>query len=292
MSNHQVIVRNLRFPHDQVPRDWMPARPAVARFFDQLSLLFPRGERFFIESVRPFEARLSAALREQVRAFVQQEALHSREHQHYNDRLAQLGYPVAEIVANNDQWLDGMTKWPLTRQLAFTCAIEHFTAIIAHFALENDDMFGDAHPVMAALWRWHAAEENEHAAVAFDVFHEVGGSYFERVAVMLYATVEFWSKVALRQPKMMKVDGSHRSPRAYWDLMVFLLGRPGIVRRGLRPYLAYFRRDFHPSDLNSDQLVARWREVFESSPVYRDPRHPKAPSSPTTQPVRALRQAV
>ena len=33
-----------------------------------------------------------------------------------------------------------------------------------------------AHPAMVALWKWHAAEENEHKNVAFDVYKAAGGS--------------------------------------------------------------------------------------------------------------------
>ena len=38
------------------------------------------------------------------------------------------------------------------------------------------DIFHSADPAMAKLWRWHALEETEHKAVAFDVFQQVSGN--------------------------------------------------------------------------------------------------------------------
>jgi hypothetical protein len=74
-------------------------------------------------------------------------------------------------------------------QLAVTCALEHFTALLAQEVLGPDSPFGKAHPMMGALWRWHAAEENEHASVAFDVFRAIDGSYRLRIGVMASATL-------------------------------------------------------------------------------------------------------
>jgi predicted metal-dependent hydrolase len=276
MPHPKIIVRNLHFPHASVPRDWLPGRPAVARFFDQLSLIFPRGERFFIDSVRPYQEQLPPALREDVRRFAQQEALHGREHHEYNERLRAHGYPVDRVGAAIEDLVSGLSRWPARWQLAYTCAIEHFTAILGQLALRDDSMFAGGHPTMVALWRWHAVEENEHASVAYDVFHAVGGTYLERVLVMLYATFTFWAKVAWRQPAMQKVDGTHLSPAAYGQLLRFFFGKPGVLRKGFWPWLAYFRPSFHPRELDSAPFVAAWRTEFETDPLYLDTRRPKA----------------
>ncbi len=42
---------------------------------------------------------------------------------------------------------------------------------------------------MLAFWRWHAAEELEHKAVAFDLFERLAGGYVLRVASALAALV-------------------------------------------------------------------------------------------------------
>ena len=49
-----IEVRDFRFPIDEAPRDWHPAGRAVTAYWDELSIFFPRGEAFFVKSVRKF----------------------------------------------------------------------------------------------------------------------------------------------------------------------------------------------------------------------------------------------
>jgi hypothetical protein len=146
-------------------------------------------------------------------------------------------------------------------QLAATCALEHLTAILAHQLLSDERVMAGAHPAMAALWRWHAAEEIEHKAVAFDVFRAAGGTERERRGIMIVASVIFWAKVIEHQVKMMRTDGILASPRAWWALGRFLFVRPGALRRILPDYAAYFRRGFHPWQLDDRALIVAWREA-------------------------------
>ncbi len=76
-------------------------------------------------------------------------------------------------------------------QLAATAAFEHFTALLAVLALREDVMLDEAHPQLAALWRWHAVEETEHKSVAFDVFAHLGGGWLQRAWVMCVTAVGF-----------------------------------------------------------------------------------------------------
>jgi len=277
MSIHTIEVRNLRFPLDaQVPKRWFGGETqSCTTFWDNLSVLFPAGERFFMNSVRAFEAKIEdPALREEVRRFYQQEALHSREHVRYNDMLRAHGYPVDEMDAAVRELLGRVAEHEPEIQLAVTCALEHFTALLAQEVLGPDSPFEKAHPVMGALWRWHAAEENEHASVAFDVFRAIGGSYRMRVGVMAGATLIFWRKVFEQQLKMMRADGTLGSPKEWLALARFLFARDGWLVRLLKPYFSYYRRDFHPSQIDASPLLARWRQEFEEFAVYRDSVRP------------------
>jgi predicted metal-dependent hydrolase len=276
MSVHTIEVRNLRFPLDaQVPKHWFGVAQSCTTFWDNLSVLFPAGERFFMNAVRAFEGQIQdEQLRDEVRRFYQQEALHSREHVRYNDMLRGHGYPVDEMD-RRVRWLLGeIARLPPDFQLAVTCGLEHFTALLAQEVLGDDSPFENAHPVMAALWRWHAAEENEHAAVAFDVFRAIGGSYGLRARAMVLVTLVFWGKVLEQQVRMMRADGTLGSFKEWRALARFLVGKKGWLRRLMKPYLAYYRRDFHPSELDAAPLLARWREEFAQFAVYRDSVRP------------------
>lgn len=272
MSRGTIEVRNLSFPLDaSIPKHWLSGKRAVSIFFDNLSVLFPAGEHFFMASVRRYEPELrEQALKEDVRRFQQQEALHSREHVRYNDRLRALGYPVDEMERKVRALLEDVAELPPRRQLAVTCALEHFTALLAQFVLSDDSSFEGAEPVMAALWRWHAAEENEHASVAFDVFRAQGGTYTERVTMMALTTVVFWAKLFEQQRHMMRADGCLRSAKEWRSLAAFFFVQPGWLLKLARPYLAYYKPSFHPSELDCAPLLTRWRSEFASLGVYRD----------------------
>ena len=49
--------RKPRFDLSDVPVFWNDGDPVLTRFFDALSIHFPDGERFFIQSVRNYQDR-------------------------------------------------------------------------------------------------------------------------------------------------------------------------------------------------------------------------------------------
>src|SRR3546814_3917381 len=55
-------------------------------------------------------------------------------------------------------------------QLAATCALEHFTATLANAILADPAHLAGADAEAQRMWRWHAIEEIEHKAVAYDTW--------------------------------------------------------------------------------------------------------------------------
>jgi predicted metal-dependent hydrolase len=262
MSGTPIEVRPLRFDVDaRAPRDWHGGRRSVTRFFDSLSIFFPAGERFFIQAVREHAKYVEdERLLADVRAFCGQEGAHSREHERYNDRVRSLGYPVDRLERSVKRSLArAARRAPKRVPLAITCALEHFTALMGHLLLADERVLADAHPEMAALWRWHAAEENEHKAVAYDVYLAAGGTYSERVWVMVIVTLMFWAKVLKHQVLMTRVDGTWLSPREWGALARWLFVSPGAMTRLIPLYLQYYRPGFHPNDIDSSGVLDAWR---------------------------------
>jgi predicted metal-dependent hydrolase len=258
-------VRNLRFAlTGGIPRHWLGGRRSATTFFDNLSVFFPLGERFFVASVHAHEDHVTdPKLRAAMRAFCGQEGVHSREHVRYNEMLTSKGYPVPEMESRVKRILTRVARRaPPRRQLAITCALEHFTALLGQLVLTDPRILDDADATMAALWRWHSAEENEHKSVAYDVYEAVGGTYNERVLIMLATTVVFWGKVLEQQARMMKVDGTASSPREWAELVRFLFVEPGGMFGVARHYFDYFRPDFHPDDIDSAALTEAWKETY------------------------------
>lgn len=274
-------VRNAHFQlDDAIPRDWHGGRAAVSIFFDNLSTFFPAGERFFIASVKAHrDAVADEGLAEQVRAFCGQEGMHTREHVRYNERLRECGYPVESMERRVEALLERVReRAPARRRLGVTCALEHFTAIMAHALLDDPRALEDAHPKMAALWRWHAAEETEHKSVAFDVFRAAGGTYAERVGTMIGATAIFWGKILEHQIRMMRARGLAASPSEWASLLSYLFVRPGPMRTVIRLYFPYYRPGFHPWDLDDRALLEAWKRELGRSEIYREVMRTGAPA--------------
>jgi len=59
MSSVSIQPRKVAFDVSSVPRHWNGGDPVLTRFFDALSVHFPEGERFFIQSVRNFKDQVT-----------------------------------------------------------------------------------------------------------------------------------------------------------------------------------------------------------------------------------------
>lgn len=234
-----------------------------------LSSLFPDGEDFFVRSVRRYRDRITdPVLKAQVNGFIGQEAMHGREHRAFNDHLATLGYPtkrVERLVRIGLRARERMTT-PASN-LAETVALEHFTATLAELALTDEEFRAlPGHPVVADLFLWHALEESEHKAVAFDVYRAVGGSERTRVWTMRFIRVSFVIGTTLQVLASLMGDSAtfqRGRLRSSWRRF----RRSPLMQRELWERLRdYDRPDFHPDDRDTTELVRRWRsELFGES---------------------------
>ena len=180
------------------------------------------------------------------------------------------GYPVARLEKRVKRTLRLVSRTaPMRWQLGVTCALEHFTALMANLLLKDPRLLEGAHPAMAALWRWHAAEENEHKAVAFDVFKEIGGTYPERVVIMFFATVIFWAFVVEHQAEFMAADGIALNPKEWAALVRFLFVEPGGMGALIPEYLAYYKPGFHPWQIDNRALLEAWKKDYATNAAYR-----------------------
>ncbi|MCA9562993.1 MAG: metal-dependent hydrolase, partial [Myxococcales bacterium] len=138
-------VRDVEFSvGDHTPRYWHSGRRAVTLFFNNLSTLFPHGERFFIRSVAKYRKQVrDPSLLSEVKAFTSQEAIHTREHQAYNDMLRAQGFDIDAIEETVARLLRlPKLTGPLRNRvsLAATAALEHWTGLLAHFVLTDSSV--------------------------------------------------------------------------------------------------------------------------------------------------------
>ncbi|UVE16941.1 metal-dependent hydrolase [Pseudomonas sp. LS44] len=251
---------------EPMPRHWHGGDAFKTHLFDAMSVLFPDGERFFIDSVRLFREQIDdPLLKEQIRGFIGQEAHHSREHAHYSERLRELGYDVDYLERGLKRRLAFIQKHlPAELQLAATCSVEHLTAIMADAVLRNPLWLQGADPTMARLWRWHALEETEHKAVAFDVYQSVCASPWLRRRAMLQSTVFFTIDTLKGLIHMLKRDGLLWNWRVWRDGLSWLWGKNGIYRELVKAYLDFYRGGFHPWQHDNLYLVEQYRREFDA----------------------------
>ncbi len=248
---------------------WHPAGKHMSHFMNTLSIFFPVGERFFIESVRYYRDKgviTDERLKKAVTAFIGQEAMHGREHEDYNAAYAEAGFEAVEMEAIVTRLLNRLQKiLPPEYQLSVTVALEHFTAILAHGLLEHPEMIIDADAHFRDIWNWHALEETEHKAVAYDVYCKVMEDkklygYMVRVTGIIGATVIFWALVYPFFVRNVQKDGGLFDIPGWWSAFKTQFISPGIMRKIIGPYLDFYKPGFHPWDHDNRHFV----EMVES----------------------------
>jgi uncharacterized protein len=238
----------------------------LSHLFASLSSVFPDGEDFFVRSVRRFRDRIDdPELQRQVAGFIGQESIHGREHRALNDRLAQLGYPTKQAERLTRFGLATRERIMTDRSnLAVTAALEHFTATLAELALTDDvarTLPGE--PVVRDLLLWHALEESEHKAVAFDVYRAVGGSERTRVFTMKGIRMGFIVGMTLQVIVSLLGDRDTYRPRTLRRSWRSFKRSPMMRREVWDQLRDYDRADFHPDDRDTTELVEHWRnELF------------------------------
>lgn len=250
---------------DALARDWYDNDPFKTAWYNAMSITFPLGEKFFIDSVRAFSDQITdPKLQEEIRGFCGQEGFHRREHDRYNRRLCQLrGYDLTYLEGRLEKKLAFARKiLPPLEQLAVTTALEHITAILAESGLdpETPDSL-DMDPAMRKLWDWHAAEELEHKSVAFDVYRAVGGTDKMRRKVMRRTIFLLLLDFTVGAAHMLRRDGKVWSPKLWLNGFRFLFGKDGVYRRVWPAYRQWFQDGFHPWQRDTRDLLATWERA-------------------------------
>jgi predicted metal-dependent hydrolase len=272
MTDHAPIVprEHLDFGLDgDIPKYWMGNDPFKTRFFDAMSTLFPMGEKFFITSVREFRDQVtSPQLQQEVKDFTRQEAQHSLVHRQYNERLKAQGVEIDSINERieNRLFIDAAKVTTPVQRLAITSALEHLTSMMCTSFFERRELLEASDARVRALYAWHAIEEVEHKAVAFDMLTKVAkAGYWQRNLAMLTVTFGFPITVATIMNHMFKVDGFSRWQRAkLWARGLWWFYKPGgLFMPTLGYYLAYYKPGFHPWKVKEMPSYGTWLSTFE-----------------------------
>jgi hypothetical protein len=248
---------------------WLGGDAVGTAVFNALSLTFPDGERMFMDAVRAFRGEVSGKLAEDVKGFMAQEAIHSREHHALNQLIDRDKYPVAEIEKSiGERIAFSRSRGPM-RMLIATIALEHFTAMMADAHAKNEAVFNGVDPSIERMWRWHAMEETEHKAVAYDVFMHVTRDwaplkrYMRRTISMALITFFFTRNISHYAARLLEADG-YSYKDALKAVKRYVWREPGLFSRNAKLYFAWYRPGFHPWDEDNRALVAGWKAEFDA----------------------------
>jgi uncharacterized protein len=259
-----ITPRDIRFGRDAAQkRWWLGGDPIGSSLFTALSVTFPQGEAMFIEAVKAHRDGVPPKLAGEIRAFVQQEVIHSREHVVFNKKIAETGYDLSPLYADVNHIMALIKERPAIINLAATIALEHYTAVLAQLFLKDPSIFDGADAEWADMWRWHAIEEIEHKGVAYDTWLHATKhwSRWKRWTVksrlMAIIKVMFWAKRIRGMKKLLAQDGLNGwrvNARIAW----YMLGNPGLLRRIFVPWAAYFLPGFHPWNHDDRALIGKY----------------------------------
>ena len=268
IPKREVRTRRIRFqyPSGSLDRHYVQGDLVMSHVIAVLSAMFPEGENFFVRSVRRYaDSVTDPELKEQVAGFIGQETTHGREHRALNERLHDMGYPTRRVdrmvkfgLGMYERRLPGLTC------LAITAALEHYTAALAETLLTDERaqaLLGETE--VRSMLLWHALEESEHKAVAFDVYRAAGGSEQRRIWTMRWMTVSFLTGVLGHTLASLAGDRAAWNPVRLGRSLAALRHSPFLTPAVLRRIRAYNRRGFHPDDNDNTELLTRWTaELF------------------------------
>lgn len=261
VKSGNITIRRTKFKSLDLHKQYTQSA-LMSHLLTALSASFPQGEHFFVETVRNVREQISDPhLQADISAFIGQESMHARAHDQFNEHIQSHTYHLKKFDALFEQEMIRLRTLSPRRQLAATVALEHFTAMIAGYLLKHPRLIQQLPENMASLWIWHAVEEIEHKHVAFDVYQSIFANLAQRRRSMRTITIGFLTSNALMTGHLLWQDRKHslgNIKQLWWNARDLGLLAHMVVSL-LPEYLAFYRQDFHPSQIDQTALLTHWR---------------------------------
>lgn len=286
MSSHYVKsdieARKISFDFSKTSIYWAGS-PFITHATNPLHMLLPPGELWFC---RVFNNALSEItypqLYQDVKGFIGQEATHAKSHNGLLEFYKENNIDLSEYVKSidllfknwfekkpfNKQWLNPILgkKW-LLFQVGMIAAIEHFTAVLGMWVLEEDRL-NDIDQEVLRLIRWHGAEEVEHREIAFKLFKHLCetkiGFYFGRqltMAIVLPIFIIVWGRAIKYSINQDQILDKNTIPTTYYKILKAIEKESKIT--GKAPSLKYLLASvirwgspfYNPKNEGNDQIA-------------------------------------
>ena len=265
--------RDVRFKFEstEVDAHWVKKDPWLSHFFNGLFFIVPDGERWVIESARSKLPNITDPdLVEIVKAFIKQEATHSREHNFVNRLMIANGLPAEKIEEHFSSGRKFLQKYlPNNLQASIAAGIEHINAVLSEVVLEFPEIFEDMEPKMRALVLWHLVEEAEHKAVFMDILnHENKGSvqnYLLRAVGLILPVMTELPLVVANMMYLLVRDGQIKNKKSIINFMNYMFFDEKVLLRMAHATFAYLKPNFHPWDRDNRALLKSWTDKYDET---------------------------
>jgi predicted metal-dependent hydrolase len=268
-SNPSIKVRKVNFKFEMPFKNhYFKDNPFTTHFINSLHLLFPEGEKYFINSLWERKKDIhDEILLKQIKDFCGQEGTHSKEHEKFWAVLSAHGYKLDPFL-NHVKWMLNIfvsknAKIALGKNanVLLTACLEHFTALFAKSTLETVDM-SNADALLSEMFKWHAAEEIEHKAVAFDAYVALEkNEYVKRLLAMPVVTFLLYLYITMGMVYMISQDKDiiwEKTPNHFKEFLLEFL--PQLHQSVVKDYFDFYGKKFHPNQHSNFEMAAKFFE--------------------------------
>ena len=270
-QSKSIPIRHMKFDFnfkDIDPKFYMNAELASA-YFASLSIFLTRGEDLVIDTARYHRDFIDdPILKQRVTSLIGQEAIHSKMHEELNEAYKLSGLPVS-IFRKLEHYVFeyGFERLPQPMKLSLMAAIEHFTAVLAEYMMNHEEVFFSSQDEkQRAIWMWHMLEESEHKDIAYDVFQKLSNNYALRVAgffpalitiLVLISFASFFVPFYRKPSNLFSLKYWKDVPRSYQ--LIFGL-KDGVYGSSIAHIFDYLRPSFHPNDHDTSLFLDYYKE--------------------------------
>lgn len=266
-----VPIRHMKFDFDPKlidPKFFMNSELASA-YFASLSIFLTLGEDLVIDTARYHRDFIQdPLLKQRVTSLIGQEAIHSKMHEEMNDAYLARNLPVKLFRFLAHYVFEyGFNRLPQPMKLSLMAGIEHFTAVLAEYMMNHEEIFFHSHDEkQRAIWMWHMLEESEHKDIAYDVFQALSNNYALRIAGFFPALITILVLISVAST----IVPFYRKPSnliswSYWkDIprsfsLIFGL-KDGVYGSSIKHIFDYLRPSFHPNDHDTSAFLEYYKE--------------------------------
>lgn len=220
---------------------WFDNNPILTHFMSALSVLFPEGEKFFMQSLTAY-MKDHPEFKPDLIQFCTEERNHTQVHLKLNSLLYN-SLKLQELEGRTGEIIKRATRFLTKKQkLLVTLCLEHLTALLADGLLQRPDIIKMMRSDAKDVWIYHATEEtsDSHRHLAERIYKATHGNKAYAKAIMIPVTIALAIVVAEFWIEICKDDRENFNVFCYVDAANTLFGVNGYITGIIPEYLKWF----------------------------------------------------